>query len=59
MNKKNVSSKSRTRFYFDDTHKYENFACKKISVDEKSYENILIDDIFQNKLIEFYFQKGR
>ena len=43
---KKFSSKTRTCYYFDDTHKYENFDCKKISVDEKSYHNILIDNIF-------------
>lgn len=31
---KKVSSKSRTCYYFDDTHKHENFDCKKISVVE-------------------------
>ena len=31
---KKVSSKSRTCYYFDDTHKHENFDSKKISVVE-------------------------
>ena len=43
---KKVSSKSRTCYYFDDTHKHENFDCKKISV---------VENLSRWKIIRKYF----
>ena len=49
---KKVSIKNRTCYYFDDIIKLEDFDLDDISIDEKSYENILIYDISCKALID-------
>ena len=42
---KEIDIKNRTCYYFDDIIRFRNFVYNNISLDEKTFENILIYDI--------------
>ena len=48
---KEIDIKNRTRYYFDDIIKFVDFELDSISIDEKSYENILVYNISYKTLI--------
>ena len=48
---KEIDIKNRTRYYFDDIIKFVDFELDSISIDEKSYENILVCNISYKTLI--------
>ena len=50
---KNNNIKNCTCYCFDDTTKTDDFDRDNISIDEKSYENILVYNILYNSLIDF------
>ena len=49
---KEIGIKNRTCYYFDDIIKIEDFDLDNISIDEKSYENILVYNILYINLID-------
>ena len=48
---KDINIKNRTRYYFDDIIKIEDFNFGNILIDEKSYENVLVYSILYKILI--------
>ena len=48
---KQIDIKNRTRYYFDNIIKFEDFGLNKILIDEKSYKNILVYNISYTILI--------
>ena len=48
---KDINIKNRTRYYFDDIIKIEDFNFGNILIDEKSYENVLVYSILYKTLI--------
>ena len=42
---KQIDIKNRTRYYFDNIIKFEDFGLNNILIDEKSYKNILVYNI--------------
>ena len=49
---KEIDIKNRTCYYFDDITKIEDFDLDNSSIDEKSYENILVYNISYKHLID-------
>ena len=48
---KEIDIKNRTRYYFDNIIKFEDFGLNNILIDEKSYKNILVYNISYTILI--------
>ena len=48
---KQIDIKNRTRYYFDNIIKFEDFGLNSILIDEKSYKNILVYNISYTILI--------
>ena len=50
---KEIDTKSRMCYYFDDINKIENFDLDNILINEKSYESILVYNISCKSLIDY------